>query len=70
MLPVNMVDTTGIYAIREVFDRLRARGVVVGLAARDSEWTDWARERGFADAMDKYRVFNSLEQAVAAYEKA
>ena len=70
MLPVNMVDATGIYALREVFGELRSRGLVVAVAARDTEWTDWARERGFGAEIEKYRLFGSLDQAASAYGDA
>jgi high affinity sulfate transporter 1 len=70
MLPVNMVDATGIYTLREVFGELRSRGLVVAVAARDTEWTDWARERGFGAEIEKYRLFGSLDQAARAYGDA
>ncbi len=67
LLPVNMVDATGIYAIQEVFDEMRARGIVVGAAARETEWADWAAERGLDEAMGRTRFFSTLQQAAQAF---
>lgn len=70
MLPVSMVDATGIYALRNVFDELRARGIVVAVAARDTEWAEWARQRGFGAEIGKYRLYGTLDQAAEAYAGA
>jgi MFS superfamily sulfate permease-like transporter len=64
MLPVTMVDVTGLYTAREVFDRLRARGIVVALAGRKTEWEQWWRTHGFAPTL---RSFASLREASSAY---
>jgi high affinity sulfate transporter 1 len=66
LMPVNMVDATGLYAMRDVFDELRSRGLVVAVAARDTEWTDWAQKRGLTTELGKYLRFSTLEQAVQA----
>src|SRR5262249_50462332 len=42
MLPVTMVDATGLETLRDAFDTLRARGVVVATAGRKAEWLGWA----------------------------
>ncbi|MGH6624070.1 MAG: SulP family inorganic anion transporter [Burkholderiaceae bacterium] len=68
LLPVNMVDATGVYAIQEAFDLLRERGVVVGAAARDTQWADWAAERGLEAKLGRTRFFATLGEAVRAYE--
>ncbi len=70
LMPVNMVDATGLYAMRDVFDDLRARGVVVAVAARDTEWTDWAQQRGLTTQLGKYLRFSTLEEAVLAHHNA
>ncbi len=67
MLPVTMVDATGIYAMKEAFDDLRARGIMVAVAARDDEWARWAEERGFSEALGQYRHFATLGEAVRTY---
>jgi len=69
LLPINMIDATGLYALREIFDALRERGVVVGAAARETQWADWADERGLAGELEWVRFFPSLEEAVEAYRQ-
>lgn len=67
LLPVNMVDATGVYAIQEAFEQLRENGVVASAAARDTQWADWAAERGLGEKLGKTRFFTTLGQAVDAY---
>jgi len=67
-LPINMVDATGLYAIQEVIDELRSRGIAVGAAARETQWADWAAERGYGAELGKTRFFATLEHAVQAYD--
>lgn len=67
MLPVTAVDTTGVYALRDTFAALGARGVQVCIAQRHSEWTDWAAARGKESALANIRMFATLRQAYLAY---
>ncbi len=67
MLPVSLVDTTGLYVLRDTFELLLARGIVVGVARRDAEWMHWATERGFADGLAGLRQFPTLRQAAQAF---
>ncbi|MFO1315095.1 MAG: SulP family inorganic anion transporter [Burkholderiales bacterium] len=67
LVPVTMIDATGVYALREVFDELRARGIEPCLAGRAEEWAEWAARRGFEREMGELRFFASMGQAVAAY---
>lgn len=67
MLPVSLVDTTGLYVLRDTFELLRARGIVVGVARRDPEWMRWATEPGFAEGLGGLRFFPTLRQAAQAY---
>jgi high affinity sulfate transporter 1 len=67
MLPVSLVDTTGLYVLRDTFELLRARGIVIGVARREPEWMRWATEPAFAGRLDGLRVFPTLRQAAQAY---
>lgn len=67
MLPVTAVDATGVYALRDTFAALHARGVQVCIAQRHTEWSDWAAERGREDALADIRMFATLRQAYLAY---
>jgi hypothetical protein len=67
MLPVTAVDATGVYALRDTFAALTARGVQVCIAQRHTEWADWAAERGREDALADIRMFATLRQAYLAF---
>lgn len=65
LIPVTLVDATGVATAREVFQTLRARGVVVATAGRQTEWADWWRQRGMTTM--GLRTFATVRQAVHAY---
>jgi high affinity sulfate transporter 1 len=67
LLPVNMIDATGLYAVQEVCDDLRRRGIVAGAAAREAQWADWAARRGYTERVEGMRFFPTLRQALSAY---
>jgi high affinity sulfate transporter 1 len=67
MLPVSLVDTTGLYALRDTFELLRERGIVVGIARREPEWLRRAIDGGFTDPRLGLRYFPTLRQAEQAY---
>ena len=67
MLPVSLVDTTGLYALRDTFELLHERGIVVAMARREPEWMRRAVDRGFADPRLALRYFPTLRQAAQAY---
>jgi MFS superfamily sulfate permease-like transporter len=68
LLPVNMIDATGFYAMKQVFDELHSRGVVAGAAAREAEWADWAARRGLSHKLAGNRFFTTLRRAATAYK--
>jgi high affinity sulfate transporter 1 len=63
LLPVSSIDITGLYALRDTFAALRARGIQVGVAQRAEEWTGWAQQRGLEAALRDIRFFATLRQA-------
>ncbi len=67
LMPVSMVDATGLYAIRDAVAGLRARGVVVAAAGRVGDWADWAAARGFGETVAQVRIFATLDEAVEAF---
>jgi len=67
LLPVSMIDTTGLFALRDAFDSLRARGIVVAAAGRDAEWADRAAHRDLSGVLAGIRFFPTLRQAEATY---
>jgi high affinity sulfate transporter 1 len=65
MLPVAMVDVTGVYTAREVLATLQAHGVVVTMAGRETEWKTWWSRHGVD--VPPLRTFATLTQALDAY---
>jgi high affinity sulfate transporter 1 len=65
MLPVTMIDSTGMYAAEEVFGLLRRRGIVIVAAGRKTEWEEWVKKR---DGLvhEKMLFYPTLRQAVKA----
>ena len=67
LLPVSMIDATGLFALRDAFDALRDRGIVVAAAGRDAEWADRAARRDLSGVLTGIRFFPTLRQAEATY---
>jgi high affinity sulfate transporter 1 len=67
LLPVSMIDTTGLFAIRDAFDTLRARGIVVAAAGRDTEWADRSARRDLSGVLTGIRFFPTLRLAELTY---
>jgi MFS superfamily sulfate permease-like transporter len=70
MLPVTMMDATGLGTVRETFDALRERGVVVATAGRKAEWLEWASRRGYSEADFRLLFFPTLRRALRGFEAA
>jgi MFS superfamily sulfate permease-like transporter len=66
MIPITMMDITGIQALADVVDMLRARGVVFVAAGRETEWRIWADSRGLKAG---FRSFPTLRAALKEYER-
>lgn len=69
MLPVTMIDATGYYVIADIAEQLRARGIEMIIAGRQTELKQWAEERGFkpAEGEQRIRSFPTLRQAIRAF---
>jgi high affinity sulfate transporter 1 len=67
LLPVSQIDATGLFAIRDAFATLRARGIVVAAAGRDAEWADRASRRDLSGVLTGIRFFPTLRLAELAY---
>jgi len=68
MLPITMIDATGLYTADEVAGTLRDQGIVLAAAGRQTEWRLWAEGRRFAPEGPKIQIYPTLRRAVAAYE--
>ena len=65
MIPITMIDVTGLHIVRDVIEALGARGIAFIAAGRETEWKQWAEARGRKFV---HRSFSTLEAAVEAYE--
>jgi len=68
MLPITMIDATGLYTADEVAGTLRDQGIVLAAAGRQTEWRLWAEGRRLAPEGPKIQIYPTLRRAVAAYE--
>jgi high affinity sulfate transporter 1 len=66
LIPVTMIDLTGLEAATDVVESLRAKGVEFVAAGRQTEWQQWAERRGL---QSKYVSFPTLRSAVNHYTK-
>jgi high affinity sulfate transporter 1 len=67
LLPVSQIDTTGLFAMRDAFDALESRGVIVAAAGRDAEWADRSARRDLGGVLAGIRFFPTLRLAELAY---
>lgn len=64
LLTVTDVDVTGLYTLMEVYDLLEAQGIELVAGGRQTQWGNWAQQRGFD--VEKIKLFRTLHQAVRA----
>jgi hypothetical protein len=68
MLPITLVDASGLYTTEEVADAMRERGVVLAAAARQTEWRLWAESRGRAHSDRKIAFYPTFGEVIRAYQ--
>lgn len=68
MLPITLVDATGLYTVEEIADTLRERGVVLAGAGRQTEWRLWAESRQWAPRERKIQIYPTLPEVVTAFQ--
>jgi MFS superfamily sulfate permease-like transporter len=66
LIPVTMIDVTGIQAAAEVIEMLRERGITFIAAGRQTEWRRWAENRRMEV---RYMSFPTLRSAVKAFAR-
>ena len=66
-IPISYVDVTGLYAVRELRQKLKARGVELILAGRKTEYTNWLRQCGLFREEDEQIFYPTLRQAYRAF---
>jgi MFS superfamily sulfate permease-like transporter len=69
MIPITMVDATGLYTAEEVADTLRERGVVLAAAGRQTEWRLWADSRQRSTQDRKIPIYPTLNEAIRVFRE-
>ena len=69
LLPISQIDTTGLFALRDAFAAMQARGIVVAAAGRDTEWADRSARRDLGGVLAGIRFFPTLRLAELAYRE-
>lgn len=67
MLPITMIDATGLYMADEVADILKERGVVLAAAGRQTEWRLWAEAHERAPEDRKIPIYSTMDEAVGTF---
>ena len=68
-IPVSQIDITGLYALRDLRERLEARGTSLMLAGRKAEFLAWFREAGLYRPEHETWILPTLRQALKAYQR-
>lgn len=68
MLPVTLVDATGLFTVEEIADTLRERGVILAAAGRQTEWRLWAESRRRMPKDRKIPIYPDLCEVVRVYQ--
>jgi high affinity sulfate transporter 1 len=70
MIPVTLIDATGLYTATELVATLRARGVTFAVAGRLTEWDLWAAKRDWKPGSGgEFLRFPTMDAAVGAYRR-
>jgi MFS superfamily sulfate permease-like transporter len=69
MLPITMIDATGLYTVEELFESLKQRGVVLAAAGRQTEWLLWAQSRRPNPQDRKIQLYPTFREVVRIYRR-
>jgi high affinity sulfate transporter 1 len=64
MLPITMIDATGLETTQALADELQRRGTRLVAAGRSTEWRLWVESRRIPDEQRKIRIYPTLNSAV------
>ena len=67
MLPITLVDATGLHTVRELCLELEARGIVIAFAGRQAESRQWLADRSMSSISPGTRSFPTLRQALRTF---
>jgi high affinity sulfate transporter 1 len=68
-IPISRIDLTGLYALRDLRERLAAQGTVLVLAGRRTELLNWFRDAGLYRPEHESWTFPTLRQALKACQR-
>jgi high affinity sulfate transporter 1 len=68
-IPIGQIDLTGLYALRDLRQRLAERGTMLILAGRKNELLVWFRQAGLYRTEHESWIFPTLRQALKAYQR-
>jgi high affinity sulfate transporter 1 len=68
-IPIGQIDLTGLYALRDLRQRLAERGTVLILAGRKNELLLWFRQAGLYRIEHESWIFPTLRQALKAFQR-
>ena len=69
MVPISMIDATGLYTAEEVAETLRQQGVILAAAGRQTEWRLWAESRQRQPSDRKIAMYPNMEEALESFRK-
>jgi high affinity sulfate transporter 1 len=67
MLPITMIDATGLQVAREIAEELDGRGALLVAAGRQTEWQLWAERRRFEVQFHKTKTYPTLRAAIKTF---
>ena len=67
MLPITMIDSTGLQATQEIAEALDERGALLVAAGRQTEWRLWAETRRFEVPFHKTKTYPTLRAAIKTF---
>jgi high affinity sulfate transporter 1 len=68
-VPISQIDITGLFAVRDLRESLRARGITLILAGRKTEFLTLLQEAGLYRPEHEHWIFPTLRQALKAYQR-
>jgi high affinity sulfate transporter 1 len=68
-IPISQIDINGLYALRDLRERLEARGTSLIVAGRKAELLAWFREAGLYRPEHETWILPTLRQALKAYRR-
>ena len=66
MIPITMIDATGLQTATELVDELQSRGITLAAAGRKAEWNQWAESRKFGEETRNVKAYPTLNSAIRA----